>query len=177
MTLRPAVWLVALAVVALDQSTKWWALDALADGRRISLVGDYLSLQLAYNSGAALSVLRGSTWIITVVMLGVTVWLLTHLARAKGKVGVAVFGLALGGALGNLSDRVFRPPGPGRGEVVDMIGYYHWFVGNVADIAIVVAAAIAILMVWRGSNIMTPSAKEQRAAELAAAAAPEDPEA
>ncbi len=110
-------------------------------------------------------------------MVAVTAWLLTHLPRAKGKVGVAIFGLALGGALGNLSDRVFRPPGPGRGEVVDMIGYYHWFVGNVADVAIVVAAGLAILMVWRGLNIMTPSAKQQREAAEAAKAAPEDPEA
>ncbi len=177
MKLRPAVWLVALVVIALDQAAKWWAQNELTDGRRISIVGDYLTLQLAHNSGAALSVLRGSTWIVTGVMVLVTLWLLTHYTRAKGKVGVAVFGLALGGALGNLTDRMFRPPGPGRGEVVDMIGYYHWFIGNVADIAIIVAAAMAILWVWRGAAIMTPSAREEREAAAAAAAAPEDPEA
>ncbi len=174
MSLRPAVWLVAFAVVAVDQAAKWWAVNALSDGRRIILVGDFLSLQLAHNSGAALSVLRGNTWIVTIVMVAVTVWLLAHIGRAKGKIGFAIFGLALGGALGNLSDRVFREPGIGRGEVVDMIGYYRWFVGNVADIAIVLAAVLAILTVWRGQNVMTPS---RRQLARAAAAAPEDPEA
>ena len=168
MTLRPAVWLVALAVVVLDQTSKWWAQSALADGRHISLIGDYLTLQLAYNSGAALSVLRGNTWLVTLVMVVVTVWLVSHIRRVKGRLGVVIIGLALGGALGNLSDRLFRPPGPGRGEVVDMIGYYHWFVGNVADIAIVGAAAAAILAVWRGVYLLEPTAKQVRAAAEAA---------
>ena len=181
MTLRPAVWLVALAVVVVDQATKWWAEATLADGHHITVVGQYLTLQLEYNSGAALSVLRGSTWIVTGIMVLVTAWLITHIRRAKGKLGVAIIGLALGGALGNLSDRLLRSPGPGRGAVVDMIGYYHWFVGNVADIAIVGAAAAAILTVWRGSTLLEPSARQLRAAEKAAqaraAATPEDPEA
>ncbi len=181
MTLRPAVWLVALAVVVLDQTSKWWAESALADGRHISLIGDYLTLQLEYNSGAALSVLRGNTWVVTLVMTGVTVWLISHIHRVRGRAGVAIVGFALGGALGNISDRLFRTPGPGRGEVVDMIGYYHWFVGNVADIAIVGAAAAAILAVWRGVSLMEPTAKQARAKaeeEIARAASmPEDPEA
>ena len=171
MTLRPAVWLVALTVVVLDQTTKWWAQAALADGHKISVIGDYLTLQLAYNSGAALSVLRGSTYIVSAVMLVVTVWLISHIRRVRGRLGVLIIGFALGGALGNLSDRLFREPGPGRGEVVDMIGYNHWFVGNVADIAIIAAAAAAILAVWRGIYLLEPTKKQLR--ELAAAAAEE----
>lgn len=181
MTLRPAVWLVALAVVVVDQLTKWWAQAELLDGRHISLVGDYLTLQLQYNSGAALSVLRGHTWIVTAVMVLITAWLIAHIRRARGRLGVVIIGLALGGALGNLSDRLFRGPGPGRGAVVDMIGYYHWFVGNVADLAIVGAAAAAILAVWRGVNLLEPTEKQKRAraeaARVRAASLPEDPEA
>jgi signal peptidase II len=169
MTLRPAVWLVALAVVVVDQTSKWWAQAALSDGHHVSLIGDYLTLQLEYNSGAALSVLRGNTWVVTLVMVAVTVWLISHIHRARGWLGVAIIGLALGGALGNLSDRLFRTPGPGRGEVVDMIGYSHWFVGNVADIAIVGAAAAAILAVWRGVYLLEPTAKQARAAAEAVA--------
>jgi signal peptidase II len=180
-TLRPAVWLVALSVVVVDQLTKWWAEVALLDGRQISLIGKYLTLQLEYNSGAALSVLRESTWIVTAVMVIVTAWLISHIHRAKGRLGVLIIGFALGGALGNLSDRLLRGPGPGRGAVVDMIGYYHWFVGNVADIAIVGAAAGAILAVWRGVYLLEPTPKQVRAkAEEAlsrAASMPEDPEA
>jgi signal peptidase II len=115
------------------------------------------------------------------MMVVITTWLISHIRRARGRLGVVVIGLALGGALGNLSDRLFRGPGPGRGAVVDMIGYYHWFVGNVADIAIVVAAAAAILAVWRGVYLLEPTPKQARAkAEEAlarAASMPEDPEA
>jgi signal peptidase II len=180
-TLRPAVWLVALTVVVVDQLTKWWAQAALLDGRHVSILGDYLTLQLEYNSGAALSVLRGSTWIITAIMATITIWLIAHIRRVRGRLGVLIFGFALGGALGNLSDRLFRGPGPGRGAVVDMIGYYDWFVGNVADIAIVGAAAAAILAVWRGIYLLEPTPKQVRAkaeeARLLAASMPEDPEA
>jgi signal peptidase II len=168
MTLRPAVWLVALAVVVVDQTSKWWAESALVDDRHVRLIGGYLTLQLEYNSGAALSVLRGSTWVVTGVMLVVTVWLISHIRRVRGRLGVAIIGFALGGALGNLSDRLLRAPGPGQGKVVDMIGYYHWFVGNVADIAIVGAAAAAILAVWRGVYLLEPTAKQARAAAEAA---------
>ena len=58
--------------------------------------------------------------------------------------------LAAGGALGNLSDRFFRAPGPGRGQVVDFIVYFGWFIGNVADIAIVGAAAFIAVLSLRG---------------------------
>jgi signal peptidase II len=172
MTLRPAVWLVALAVVVIDQTTKWWAEANLADGHHVSVIGDYLTLQLEYNSGAALSVLRGSTWIVTGVMLVVTVWLISHIRRVQGRTGILIIGFALGGALGNLSDRILRGPGPGRGAVVDMIGYYHWFVGNVADIAIVGAALAAILAVWRGVAILAPTAKQNAQASEATSEEP-----
>ena len=65
-------------------------------------------------------------------------------------------GLLLGGALGNLVDRFFRPPGPGRGHVVDFIDYFGWFVGNVADIAIVVAAGIIMVLAFTGTSIAGP---------------------
>lgn len=181
MTLRPAVWLVALAVVVVDQLTKWWAQAELIDGRHISLIGEYLTLQLQYNSGAALSVLQGRTWIVTVVMVLITAWLIAHIRRVRGRLGVLIIGFALGGALGNLSDRLFRGPAPGRGAVVDMIGYYNWFVGNVADIAIVGAAAAAILAVGRGVFLLEPTDKQKRAqaeeARVRAAGIPDDPEA
>ncbi len=65
-------------------------------------------------------------------------------------------GLLLGGAVGNLVDRFFRAPGPGRGHVVDFIAYFDWFVGNVADIAIVVAAGLIMVLTYRGTSIAGP---------------------
>lgn len=155
MKLRPAVWLVVLGVVVLDQAVKWWALDALADGHSIPILGKILSLNLAYNDGAALSLLKGHTWVVTAVGLVVTAGLAWYHGRARGVLGVTVFGAAIGGAIGNLIDRFFRGEGHGSGAVVDMIQYGSLFTGNIADIAIVGAAAVTILATWRGKKIMT----------------------
>src|SRR5690606_30793268 len=114
-TWRPAVWLVAAAVAVADQLTKWWAVRALSDGRRIEVVGSYLSLELHYNSGAAFSLLQGTTWFVTVVMIAVTVGLVMYHVRAHGRLAVVLFGVAIGGALGNLYDRLLREPGFARG--------------------------------------------------------------
>ncbi|WP_418277198.1 signal peptidase II [Isoptericola jiangsuensis] len=140
----------AAVVLVIDQLTKWWALEALTVGERISLVGDLLGLTLVFNEGAALGIAGGYTWILTLVVVGVVV-VIVRAMRRIGSVGWAVaLGLLLGGALGNLLDRLFREPGFAKGEVVDMIAYYDFFVGNVADIAIVVAAGLIILLSFRG---------------------------
>jgi signal peptidase II len=140
----------AAAVLVVDQLTKWWALEALTVGERISLVGDLLGLSLVFNEGAALGIAGGYTWILTIVVVGVVV-VIVRAMRRIGSVGWAVaLGLLLGGALGNLLDRLFREPGFAKGEVVDMIAYYNFFVGNVADIAIVVAAGLIIVQSFRG---------------------------
>ncbi len=140
----------ALVVVALDQATKVWALSALTEGERTPLLGDLLGLTLVFNPGAALSIATGMTWILTLAALAVTVVVLRVASRLGSRAWAVALGLLLGGAVGNLIDRVFREPGVGRGEVVDFIAYADWFVGNVADIAIVVAAGLMILLGLRG---------------------------
>ncbi|GAA1969570.1 signal peptidase II [Isoptericola halotolerans] len=133
-----------------DQLTKWWALSALTVGERIDLVGDLLGLSLVFNDGAALSIGSGYTGVLTVVVVVVVVVILRAIRRI-GSVGWAVaLGLLLGGAVGNLLDRLFREPGFARGHVVDMIAYADFFVGNVADIAIVVAAGLIVVLSFRG---------------------------
>lgn len=153
---RPAIWLVAAGVAAADQAVKMWALSDLQLGQRIDVWGDKLGFELAFNSGAALSILNDRTWIVTAIMVGVAAYLVWAHGRARGPLGILVFGLALGGAVGNLGDRIFRQPGFLRGAVVDMINYNDWFVGNVADIAIVAAAAIAIVVSWSGKTLLWP---------------------
>lgn len=156
MTVRPAVWLAAVLVVALDLFTKQWALNSLQPGENISLWDDYLSLQLVTNPGAAFSLGEGHTWVLTIVAIAVTVGIVWFARQASKPWAVALAGIALGGAVGNLIDRLFREPGFGRGHVVDMINYNGYFVGNVADIAIVGAAAVFMVLSLFARQLLLP---------------------
>jgi signal peptidase II len=144
--------LLALAalVLVLDQASKTWALRALTPGEAVDLVGSWVRLNLIRNPGAAFSIGDGSTWVLTLVSLAILGWVVVA-ARKVGNLPWAVaLGLLLGGAVGNLLDRVFREPGPGRGHVVDFIDYFGLFIGNVADIAIVAGAGIIMVLSLRG---------------------------
>jgi len=145
----------ALTVVVLvvDQLTKERALATLTDGERFDLIGNLLGLELVFNPGAALSIAEGMTWVLTLVALAVVVVVARAARRLGSRLWAVAFGLLLGGALGNLVDRFARPPAPGRGHVVDFIAYDDWFVGNVADIAIVVAAVLVVLQTLRGVRL------------------------
>jgi len=158
LTWRPALWLVALAVVVVDQITKQWALEALVPYEKHQVLGDFLSIQLVFNSGAAFSLGDGYTWIMTIIALVVTVGIVYYARRAQTTAAVWLFGIGLGGAIGNLIDRLFRDPSFGQGHVVDMINYNGWFVGNVADIAIVGAAIAVLIMSFMHKPILAPRA-------------------
>jgi signal peptidase II len=141
---RRAFWLtasVASAVVAADQATTSWA---LADLRRpVHLVGP-LGLALQYNSGTAFSLLRGvGAWLVPLVavLLAGVCWL----AWQAGRTLLAVaYGLVLGGALGNLADRVLRGH---HGDVVDFVTLSHWPTFNLADVCITVGVTLAVVVV------------------------------
>ena len=144
---------ITVVVLVLDQLSKVWALDNLEQGVRRVLVGDLLGLELVFNSGAALSIGTGMTWLLTLVAVGVIVFIV-RASRRIGSLGWAVaLGLLLGGALGNLMDRLFREPSFARGWVVDFIAYWNVFVGNVADIAIVVAAVMIVFLAATGVHL------------------------
>lgn len=136
----PAVVAVAAAVVVVDQLAKAWALDAL-DGRDIDLFWT-LRLHLSINSGAAFGIGRGLGPVLVVAAVAVLV-VLAMLARSTHLTGVGVgaLGLVLGGALGNLVDRLFRD----QGGVVDFVDLQWWPVFNVADAAITVGAVLLVL--------------------------------
>ena len=145
------VFLLAAVVLATDQLTKWWALSSLTEGGpSVSVIGDLLQLRLVFNPGAAFSIATGTTWLLTIVVVAVVVVILRSVRRLGSRGWAVALGLLLGGALGNLGDRLFRQPGFARGEVVDMIDYAGFFVGNVADIAIVSAAVLIALLSLRG---------------------------
>lgn len=138
--------LIALAVFVADQATKEWALASLSPGRRPSLFGGFFTLHLVRNPGAAFSFATGTTWVFTLVALAVVVAIVRIARRLRSRSWTAALGLLLGGALGNLADRLFRAPGVARGQVLDFIDYHGWFVGNVADIGIVTGAILLILI-------------------------------
>lgn len=144
---------VAVTVLALDQVTKALALAHLTEGERTPLVGDLLGLQLMRNPGAALSMASGMTWVFTVAAVGVSIVVVRVADRLGSRAWAVALGLLLGGAVGNLVDRLVRPPGFGVGHVVDFIAYGDWFIGNVADIAIVAAAVLIVLLTMIGIGL------------------------
>ncbi len=139
---------IAVIVLALDQFTKVWAERTLEVGADpIPLIGTFIQLRLIYNPGAALSMGAGMTWVLTLVSLAVVVFITITAKKLTSKAWIVTLGLLLGGALGNLGDRLFRAPGFPQGHVVDFLDY-GIFIGNVADIAIVGAAIlIAVLSI------------------------------
>lgn len=146
-------WSVALAIVAADQLSKIWALNALGQGQQIKLVGDFLGLVLIHNAGASFSLGGQYTWVITVLAVLVSA-VVIYLSRKLNYLPWAlILGAVLGGAVGNLIDRLLRSPGFGRGHVVDFIDYNGAFVGNVADIAIVIAGVAVVWLTTVGRNL------------------------
>lgn len=138
----------ALAIVS-DLVTKWWALTELSDGNRIPILGDFFSLRLIRNSGAAFSLGNNATLVLTAVAIVVSVALAVGIWKARNVTISLALGGLLGGALGNVYDRFFSEPYYGRGHVVDFIDYNGYFVGNVADIWIVLAALTLIVLTFR----------------------------
>ena len=136
--------LIAAVVVVLDQLTKHWALNALSAGRIIEVVWT-LQFNLAFNSGMAFSRGRGFGPYIAVIATVVIVWLLVSLRSGGTKLGAFGMGCLIGGAAGNLIDRMFRGDAWLRGSVVDFIDLQWFPIFNVADIAVNVGAAALIL--------------------------------
>jgi signal peptidase II len=141
---------VAAGVLALDALTKLLAVRELSDREPISLLGGALTLRLVRNPGAAFGMAQGLTVVLTGVALVVVVVILRMARRLRSGWWAVALGLVLGGALGNLTDRLLRAPGPGRGHVVDFLELPRWPVFNLADSAIVVAGVLMVLLAARG---------------------------
>jgi signal peptidase II len=137
---------VAVFVLAADIVSKAIAVAHLHPGSQVHLIGTVLMLTLTRNSGAAFSIGTSQTIVFTAIAVGVIIYIL-RAARNLRSVGWAIaFGLLLGGATGNLVDRIFRAPGPFRGDVIDWIELPHWPVFNLADSAITCAAVLMVLL-------------------------------
>ncbi|WP_313409715.1 signal peptidase II [Aeromicrobium sp.] len=141
---------VAAITIVADQLTKWWAIERLEGREPIELIGDLLGLRFVLNPGAALGTAAGYTIVLTLIAIAVTITLIVIAPRLRDAWWAVGLGLFLGGAVGNLIDRLLREPAFLRGHVVDFIDYAGFFVGNVADIALTLAAVVIIWRSWRG---------------------------
>ena len=139
----------AAAVVAVDQLTKWWALEALDGDRVIDLVWT-LRLRLVFNTGAAFSSFQGLGPLLGVAAVAVAAALLLNRRLVSGRWSAIAAGCIAGGALGNLADRLFRS-GNGflTGAVVDFIDVQWWPVWNVADMGVVLGGAALVWHAYR----------------------------
>lgn len=144
---------IAALVLLADQVSKWAAVEQLAGRGRVDVIDGVLWLHLTRNAGAAFSMATGATWLLTVIALVVVVAII-RISRKLGSRGWAVaLGLLLGGALGNLGDRLFREPSFFHGHVIDFLEFPHWPIFNLADSSIVTAAALIALLSVRGIGI------------------------
>lgn len=144
---------VAAVALALDFLTKEIALARFAPGESVAVVGDLLRFTLVFNPGAAFSIGTGMTWVFSLISIGVVVYIIVIARRLRSLAWAVSLGLILGGAAGNLVDRLFRAPGPFHGHVVDWIQLPNWPVFNLADSSLVVGSALAVLLAFRGVNI------------------------
>jgi signal peptidase II len=151
---------VAAIVVALDQGSKIAAVTQLSDGRVVEVFGDFLRLNLTRNPGAAFSTGANFTIVITVIAIAVIVFILRMSRRLTSTAWAIALGGFLGGALGNLVDRMFREPKPFYGHVVDFLELPNWPIFNLADSAIVGAAILVAWLSLRGVPLEAASHAE-----------------
>lgn len=143
-----------VAVLA-DTGTKQLALTTLEDREPARLLGGAVYLTVTRNSGAAFSLASDHTWVFPIIAVAVVGWIGWLTLRLRSRPWAVALGLVLGGAVGNLLDRIFRAPGPFVGHVVDMISVFDPYgrvfpVFNLADSALVCGVSLAVLLELTG---------------------------
>ncbi|WP_081423122.1 signal peptidase II [Leifsonia xyli] len=145
---------VALCVYLMDQITKALVVSNLSEGQQVAVLGQLLQLHFVKNPGAAFSIGSGSTWIFSLVGVGVLGFVIWYAPRIRSTAWAILFGLLLGGLLGNLTDRLFREPGFGVGHVIDFLQIpLLTAIFNLADVAIVFSMGLFLLLTLRGIGL------------------------
>lgn len=139
---------VAAVIVLVDQLTKIWAVSALSDGP-VEVIGTALQFRLTRNPGGAFSLLTGLTPVLALLAVVMVVYIVRTTRRTTDVVMAYSLALVLGGAVGNLVDRLLRSPGFLRGEVVDFIKVPNWPTFNIADSAITIGVILIAVRGWR----------------------------
>ena len=145
---------IAAAIVAVDQLVKDLLIASLKPHESVDFIGGVVRLYLTYNDSAAFSIGYGQTWIFAIISTLASLGLLWYLPRLETRSWSVMGGVALGGMVGNLVDRLIREPGFGRGQVVDYLQIPFSFpIFNLADMAIVTVAILTVIRVLRGNKI------------------------
>lgn len=150
--------LVAALVLGIDAGTKALVVAQLSGHPPLRTLGGAVYLLVLRNSGAAFGIATGSTAVFTLVALAIVVVIVKVAARLRSRPWAVALGLILGGACGNLTDRLARAPGVGRGAVVDWISLASpdgrvWPVFNIADASIVCGGVLAVALVLLGRDV------------------------
>ena len=141
---------VAVFVIAADVISKAIVVSRLANRPPVHVLGDFLELVLTRNSGAAFNIGTSMTIVFTAIAAGVVIYILRAARNLHSIWWAIALGLLLGGATGNLLDRIFRAPGPFVGHVVDWIQLPHWPVFNLADSSVVCGGILVALLALLG---------------------------
>jgi signal peptidase II len=145
---------VAVGVYGIDQGSKFLITQNLEIGDLVPVLGEVLQLHYVTNSGAAFSLISGFTWILSIIAIAVVGFIVIFAPRIRSLGWATMFGLVLGGALGNLTDRLFREPSFGQGHVIDFIQVWGFpAIFNGADIAVVTSMGLFILLSLRGIGL------------------------
>ncbi len=151
---------IAALVYALDVVTKVLVVAHLTPGRPVHVIGTLVQFDYTRNSGAAFSIGWGDTVLFTLIAFVVVIFILRLARKLYSAPWAVAFGLLLGGALGNLTDRVVRAPGLFRGWVVDFVQLPHFAIFNLADAAISCGGVLMVLLAFRGLH---PDGTDERA--------------
>src|SRR5690348_13735795 len=168
---------IAALLLVVDVLTKVAAVAGLEGRPPLELLGGAVYLVLVRNPGAAFSLATGYTWVLSLVAVAVVV-VIVRIARRLRSTGWAIaLGLVLGGALGNLTDRIFREPGPLQGHVVDVVSLFApdgsvWPVFNLADSSIVTGGVLLVLLALTGRELDGTRVVRQHAAKGSKSSAP-----
>jgi len=145
---------VAAASIAIDQITKLLVVQNLELGEVVPVVGDLIQFHFVKNSGAAFSIGNAYTWIFSILAAAVTVFIVWFARRIRSFAWAVVFGLLLGGTIGNLIDRLFREPGFGVGHVIDFLTIPLLpAIFNLADVSITAAMVLFLILTIRGVGL------------------------
>jgi signal peptidase II len=156
------LYLVAALIWALDFSTKVWALNSVSPVKPTPIIGTFLQLRLVFNPGAAFSVGTSVTFVFTILSAAAVAGIAYFAIKIINRWWSLVLGLALGGILGNLTDRIFREPSLFNGHVIDWIELPRWPVFNIADMAIVCAAFLSVVLIIKEIPPFASPGKEEK---------------
>jgi signal peptidase II len=151
----------AAAVLALDQLIKHLVVSNLAGHPPVDVIGSFVQLRYTTNSGGAFSLLTGAPLFFGVMAIVIIGGIIYASRRAQPLAMQVVLGLILGGALGNLADRLFRGDGLLRGEVVDFVKVGIWPVFNLADSCIVVGGLLLAILLGRAERDQAPADRDR----------------